>query len=881
MHWGPRGIKRFGWRWLASCVVVSVAVLSLASTAAAMTVNTTNDETTPGDAACSLREAIVSATSNTIGGDCSRANGDNDVTLPAGHYVLAPALGELLFAASSATVVITGADPNNPSATNIDAAGTPAIPRRVIEVATGGKAMLQNVEISGGLSASGVAGASAGQSGTRGADGGGILNNSNGALTLDHVLVTDNFTGSGGDGANAAPDGKNAGGGNAGGSGGAIYNATNAFLSITASTITGNGTGDGGDGGTGSQGVNCIGHFPNGGDGGPGAYGGSGGGIYNSGSATITTSTVSANFNGAGGVGGNGGLGAGWKSCPNPTPGGPDIVFGGGNGGFGGFGGNGSYASPNSCRGCAYDLVVQAGGGGIANIGTGTLAISASTISGNHTGAGGMGGASGVPGQDQNGDFNDGEPGGDGGSAGIGGGLLVNNGTQTTTLTNVTIQGNFTGNGAVGGSGYNGDTGLGGGRGGYGGDGGGFWSTGANNSGNTVLLKHVTIAQNGLGAGGAGGAFSDTPVPGIRGRGAAVNVGGRTNPAQGAYGVGFINTLVASNGNPGLGDVNCVQHYDPSQYVDLKDLGHNVSYPENSCPGTVANPLLGPLQDNGGLTFTMVPATGSSAINAVPAGSCTVNVDQRGVQRPGPSKTSCDAGAVETGLTTPTQLSVSKAGSGTGTVTSSPAGINCGATCSALYEAGQAVTLTATPSAGSSFTAWSGACSGSGPCTVTLDTAKSVTATFANNDVSPPDTTITSGPANGSTTTDSTPTFSFSSTETASTFECRVDSAVFAPCSSPGPGSTGSHTTAALSDGPHTFYVRAKDAANNVDGTPASRSFTVDTTPTPTAGGPPATAPTPPPPGPTGKRAAAKKKCKKKTGKARANCLKKAKKLPV
>jgi hypothetical protein len=75
-------------------------------------------------------------------------------------------------------------------------------------------------------------------------------------------------------------------------------------------------------------------------------------------------------------------------------------------------------------------------------------------------------------------------------------------------------------------------------------------------------------------------------------------------------------------------------------------------------------------------------------------------------------------------------LTVSKAGSGTGTVTSSPAGINCGATCSASYDTGTSVTLTASPSAGSTFAGWSGACTGTGSCVVTMSAAQSVTATF-------------------------------------------------------------------------------------------------------------------------------------------------------
>ena len=91
-------------------------------------------------------------------------------------------------------------------------------------------------------------------------------------------------------------------------------------------------------------------------------------------------------------------------------------------------------------------------------------------------------------------------------------------------------------------------------------------------------------------------------------------------------------------------------------------------------------------------------------------------------------------------------------------------------------------------------------------------------------DLTKPETTITSGPAEGSTTADRTPTFGFSSNEASSTFECRIDGAAFAPCS--GPGAT--HTTASLGDGQHTLRVRAKDGAGNIDSTPAVRTFKVD-----------------------------------------------------
>jgi endoglucanase len=75
-------------------------------------------------------------------------------------------------------------------------------------------------------------------------------------------------------------------------------------------------------------------------------------------------------------------------------------------------------------------------------------------------------------------------------------------------------------------------------------------------------------------------------------------------------------------------------------------------------------------------------------------------------------------------------LSVAKAGTGSGTVTSAPSGIDCGGTCGANYASGTSVTLTAAAASGSTFAGWSGACSGTGACTVSMTAARSVTATF-------------------------------------------------------------------------------------------------------------------------------------------------------
>ncbi len=93
-------------------------------------------------------------------------------------------------------------------------------------------------------------------------------------------------------------------------------------------------------------------------------------------------------------------------------------------------------------------------------------------------------------------------------------------------------------------------------------------------------------------------------------------------------------------------------------------------------------------------------------------------------------------GTFTTGAAQNFALSVTRNGTGSGSVSSNPAGINCGATCSANFTSGANVALTATPASGSSFAGWGGACSGAGACSVTMSAAQSVTATF--NTTPPP-----------------------------------------------------------------------------------------------------------------------------------------------
>ena len=88
-------------------------------------------------------------------------------------------------------------------------------------------------------------------------------------------------------------------------------------------------------------------------------------------------------------------------------------------------------------------------------------------------------------------------------------------------------------------------------------------------------------------------------------------------------------------------------------------------------------------------------------------------------------------------------------------------------------------------------------------------------------DTTRPETTITSGPAGR--TRNVAPIFEFESNEANSSFECRIDADPFASCDSP-------QLTGPFLDGEHTYAVKATDPAGNVDLTPATRTFTIDST---------------------------------------------------
>ena len=123
------------------------------------------------------------------------------------------------------------------------------------------------------------------------------------------------------------------------------------------------------------------------------------------------------------------------------------------------------------------------------------------------------------------------------------------------------------------------------------------------------------------------------------------------------------------------------------------------------------------------VTLTAAAASGSTFAGwsgaCTGTGTCTVSMTQA-------------RAVTATFNTAPTTfaLAVTRAGTGTGTVTSNPRGINCGTACTANYSSGASVTLTAAAASGSTFAGWSGACTGTGSCTVSMTAGAPVTATF-------------------------------------------------------------------------------------------------------------------------------------------------------
>ena len=216
-------------------------------------------------------------------------------------------------------------------------------------------------------------------------------------------------------------------------------------------------------------------------------------------------------------------------------------------------------------------------------------------------------------------------------------------------------------------------------------------------------LANVTIANNSASSSRGGGLLA--------GSGASVRIK---------------NSIVALNG--ALAGSNCSGSVSSGGY-NLEDLPGSCGLSGAGDQVLSASSIgLLPLADNGGPTMTQALASSSAAIDSGNPTGCTdpsgalLRVDQRGFARP--SGPRCDIGAFEYGEHVLTVVV-----HGSGTVTGP--GISCPGTCSHIYPAGSTVSLTGTPAAGSAAGVWTGPCSGTTTCDVTLTSDQTVGISFA------------------------------------------------------------------------------------------------------------------------------------------------------
>jgi hypothetical protein len=478
----------------------------------------------------------------------------------------------------------------------IDATG---LGDRVFQVLTNAELTLSNLVIRGGIAPQAEFGSF--YSSTKGAEKGGAIYNA-GLLTLKNCIITNNSSGGG----NGNPGN---GGGTEGGDGGGIYSS--GTLIMYDCVVVGNLSGAGVDGASGGNGggikndgtsllTDCIisgNQNSNGGDPagnafGAGGWGGSGGGIFNSGTMVLNRCIISANVGGQGssggspgigsigspgGWGGNGGSGAGIYNAGqmhlNFSSVFENISGSGGNGGSFGSGGN-----------------AGTGGNGAGIFNTGKLSLNTTTISDNLCGYGGSGGAGGFGGV------------ADGGAGGSGGGVC-NGGSLD--LTSCTIALNQTGVGGKGGNtagGFNNSSAAS--SGGQGGTGGGILNAASNTH---VVVRNTLIALNLINVGGGGGTNT-----------AAAEQTGNS----GAEGIGF----------DLAGDFTSQRYNLIGKADGSTGFFNSVNADQVGSVAAPIDPLIGPLQMNGGLTFTHALLPGSAAIDK--GKSFGIMSDQRGHHRP-------------------------------------------------------------------------------------------------------------------------------------------------------------------------------------------------------------------------------------------------------
>ena len=197
----------------------------------------------------------------------------------------------------------------------------------------------------------------------------------------------------------------------------------------------------------------------------------------------------------------------------------------------------------------------------------------------------------------------------------------------------------------------------------------------------------------------------------------------------------------------GLGDCtvtmdmsrNVVAHFDDAKNVKLSTIGTGVGTVTSdpaimNCTAPVPS---GTTCDQGFAENSAVTLTAAADANSVFTGWSTTGSGSTAVSCTGTAPCSFNMGIAQKQVTATFQpafpLTVTPAGFGSGTVTSNPAGINCGLTCTANFASGSNVILSAVADASSStFAGWSGGlCSGTGTCAVPMTQVRNITATFA------------------------------------------------------------------------------------------------------------------------------------------------------
>jgi uncharacterized delta-60 repeat protein len=428
--------------------------------------------------------------------------------------------------------------------------------------------------------------------GGNGADGGGIYNA--GTLTLSGCILTANRAGNGGAGASSIDNSSPGSAGGSGGSGGALYNV--GTLKLMDCIVSNNFAGAGGVGG--------MGVFPR--PGGSGGSGGSGGGICNVGTLTIAGGMLSGNGSGSGGNAGDGGVGVGgaggdgggiWNEQGVAT-----ITACTVHTNSCGYGGQGSYGALSMSSGGNGG----AGGSG-AGLGNrrGDVTLTFCSVSGNTSGAGNYGGFALL--------------GGWGGVGGSGAGIWNDSGSMAVVA--CTVSGNLCGSGGSG----NGENGAPGGKGGDG--------AGIGNQGGILTMTASTVTGNSCGSGGRYAYFFEGPANQFRT--ASGGSGGGVAALSGDMGFTILqNSLIAQNSSGHslcCGSVIITNSAPgPDLAGDFTSRGHNLIGAGNGSSGFIQasngdlvgttnapiNPRLGPLQDNGGPTFTHALLADSPAIDA-------------------------------------------------------------------------------------------------------------------------------------------------------------------------------------------------------------------------------------------------------------------------